>query len=83
MLRRLFASSAALDHDGEQGVPGVSPERRVVPDSYILPPAPAEYPLTDCLAGALRGEALLEEGVSDVSGYARPGGAVYLGLKLR
>lgn len=78
-------AGAAVDFVGEQDDFdfGSFPSRRVTLDSYFLVSANAEYPVTDRISLTLRGENLLDEDISDVYGYATPGAAVYLGLKLR
>ncbi|MCB9963209.1 MAG: TonB-dependent receptor [Hyphomonas sp.] len=75
----------ALDFVGEQDDFdfGVFPSRRVKLDSYVLASASFEYPLTERLALHLRGENLFDDAAVDVFGYAAPGAAAYVGLKLR
>jgi vitamin B12 transporter len=76
---------AALDFVGEQDDFnfGVFPQERVTLDSYVLLSATAEWPLTERISLTLRGENLLDEEATDVFGYANPGAAGFIGLKLR
>ncbi|MEM5516964.1 TonB-dependent receptor [Henriciella sp. AS95] len=76
---------AALDYVGEQDDFnfGVFPTERVTLDAYTLFSATAEIPLNDRIALTLRGQNLLDEDAVDVLGYASPGAAGFIGLKLR
>jgi len=80
-----WQAGAALDYVGEQDDFdfGTFPETRVTLDSYVLFSATAEYPLTDRIAVTFRGENLFDEDIRDVYGYATPGAAAYVGLRLR
>lgn len=76
---------AALDFVGEQDDFdfGSFPSRRVTLDSYTLLSASAEWPLSERVSLTLRGENLLDQEAVDVFGYASPGAAGFIGLKLR
>ncbi len=76
---------AALDYVGEQDDFdfGAFPSERVTLDSYTLLSASAEWPVAERIALTLRGENLLDQDAVDVFGYASPGAAVFVGLKLR
>ncbi|MGB3627246.1 MAG: TonB-dependent receptor [Henriciella sp.] len=76
---------AALDYIGDQDDFdfGVVPSERVTLDAYTLVSASAEWPLNDRVSLTLRGENLLDEEAVDVFGYAPPGAAGFIGLKLR
>ncbi|MEZ5998410.1 MAG: TonB-dependent receptor [Hyphomonas sp.] len=82
---RDWQAGLALDYVGEQDDFdfGTFPETRVTLESYVLVSARFEYPLTERVALTLRGENLLDEAAVDVFGYAAPGAAGYIGLKLR
>lgn len=76
---------AALDLVGEQDDFnfGTFPAERVTLDAYALLSASAEWPLTERVSLTLRGENLLDQDAVDVFGYAAPGPAGFIGLKLR
>ncbi|MEQ9315756.1 MAG: TonB-dependent receptor, partial [Henriciella sp.] len=76
---------AALDYVGEQDDFdfGSFPSRRVALDAYTLLSASAEWPLNDRVSLTVRGENLFDEEAVDVFGYASPGAAGFVGLKLR
>ncbi|MEZ5946289.1 MAG: TonB-dependent receptor [Hyphomonas sp.] len=80
-----WQAGLALDYVGEQDDFdfGTFPETRVTLDSYVLVSGRFEYPLTERISLTLRGENLLDEEAVDVFGYAAPGAAGYVGLKLR
>jgi len=80
-----FRVSGALDYVGEQDDFnfGTFPAARATLDSYVLASASAEVPVTENIAITLRGENLFDEDATDVFGYAKPGAAVFVGLKIR
>ena len=75
----------ALDHVGEQDDTnfGVYPAELVKLDAYTLVSASAEWPINDRISLTVRGENLFDEDAVDVFGYASPGAAGFIGLKLR
>ena len=75
----------AADYVGEQLDTdfGSFPFQDVTLDSYTLVSATAEWPITDHLALTMRAENLLDADAVDVFGFASPGVAGFVGLRLR
>jgi vitamin B12 transporter len=80
-----YRVGVALDYVGYQDDFdfGSFPSRRVTLDAYTLFSASFEYPVAERIAFTLRGENLFDENATDVFGYATPGAAAFVGLKLR
>ena len=78
-------AGVALDYVGEQNDLNFSsfPAELVSLDSYFLLSATAEYPISEGLSVTLRGENLLDQTTTDVSGFNQTGAGVFVGFKLQ